>query len=674
LKDLEARGLMTGAERRQLEKAYDLLLRTRTELHYQIPPKSRQVDALLKSLQPVVALELGYPDRSQSRRIEKFMRDLYFNMRNVFLITRTLEERLALLPRPQRLPDLRRFIPSRFRKPAPLVVDGFRFGEGQILAAAPRVFREQPRRLMRVFLHAQQRGLRLHPDLAQTIRQNLDLADRAFLHDEHVRETFLEILGQRGNVAGVLRTMHETGLLGRYLPEFGKLTCLVQHEFYHQYAADEHTLMCLTQLDRVWEAKEQPYAHYAEVFQSVERPFILHLALLLHDAGKALHTGHHSDVGGQLALRVARRLGLDGATAHSLRLLIEQHLTMTQISQRRDLEDQSVIRNFATQIQSAENLRMLTLHTFADSMATSDKLWNSFKDSLLWLLHHKALQVLLGGTDFIRAEERQREILADGVRRILPRTVGDDELEAHFGSLPSRYFQIHQTREIAGDMALIHRFLHKQVGDADDALEPVVSWHNEADRGYTSAKVCTWDRTGLFALINGSFAAAGINILHAQIFSRMDGIVLDTFSVTDAHGGGPVAREARDRFERLLAKSLSDEPVDLQALIARQKTGAGPYQALPGERIPTRVYFDNDSSEHQTVIDIETEDRLGLLYRVAQEFTEVGLDISLAKISTEKGAAIDSFYVSERGGQKVLSPERQRHIAERLLAALTHPD
>jgi [protein-PII] uridylyltransferase len=253
---------------------------------------------------------------------------------------------------------------------------------------------------MRVFLHAQQRGLKLHPDLAQLIRQNLRLVDNVFLRDAHVRETFLEILDQRGNVAPPLRLMHEVGLLGKFLPEFGRLTCLVQHEFYHQYTADEHTLVCLEKLDQVWEAKTPPYSEYAEIFRGVEQPFVLYLALLLHDSGKAFHTGHHALIGAQQALRVARRLGLDGAKTHTLSLVIENHLAMAQVSQRRDLDDESVIRNFARQIQTAENLAMLTLHTFADSMATSDQLWNGFKDTGLWRLYRKAQDLLSGARSF----------------------------------------------------------------------------------------------------------------------------------------------------------------------------------------------------------------------------------------------------------------------------------
>ena len=667
LEEMQQREFITPAERKQLEAAYDFLLGVRNELHYQI---SRPVDILTKSLQPVVATHLGYQDRSPSKRLERFMRDLYTHSRNIFLITRTLEERLALLPKPQALASIRRLIRGSFPQPQEQLLDGFKLVAGQILPGGNRVFHDQPRRLMRVFLHAQQRGLKLHPDAAQLLRKELALVDRAFLHDSHVRETFLEILNQRGNVARVVRAMHEVGMLGRYLPEFGKLTCLVQHEFYHQYTADEHTLVCLEQLDRAWEGAAAPLANYAVIFQEVERPFVLYLALLLHDAGKAVNTGHHAEVGGQLALRVARRLGLDGATSHSLRLLIEHHLTMTQVSQRRDLDDPAVIRAFAAQIQSAENLRMLTLHTFADSQATSDKLWNGFKDSLLWQLHHKTMLALCGGTDFIRAEERQRELLAQEIVRLLPRSFDPDEVHAHFATLPARYFQIHPVKDILTDLTLAHRFMHHQLAEEEKALEPVILWHNEPDRGYTCAKVCTWDRAGLFSIMAGSFSASGINILSAQIFTRSDGIVLDTFYVVDARTGSPVHREEREAFERLLLRALTEEGIDFRGLIARQKSVRPLYQSLEGERLPTRIAFDNQTSETRTVIDIETEDRLGLLYAVSEVLTELQLDIFLAKISTERGAAIDSFYVCEPEGHKVESLDRQRLIEERLRAAL----
>ena len=648
--ELAARELISTTESRQLEAAYDFLLRARNELHYFA---ERAVDVLSKNVQPMVANNLGYKDNSASKRIEKFMGEFYQHTRHIYLITRSVEQRLAMLPKPKLLPDFGRLLRDRFGKSKEQVVDGFKFIEGEIQAVAPRVFREQPRRLMRVFLHAQQRGLKLHPDLAQQIRGELALVDKSFLRDEHVRATFLEILNSRGNVARVLRAMHEVDFLGKYLPEFGKLTSLVQHEFYHQYTTDEHSLVCLEKLDQVWEAKATPFSNYSIIFGEVERPFVLYLALLLHDAGKAEHTGNHSEVGGRLALRVAKRLELDGATTHTLRLLIENHLVMATTSQRRDLEDDTIIRSFAAQVQTAENLRMLTLHTFADSMGTSDQLWNSFKDSLLLRLYHKADADLSGATHFMRAEARERELLEEEIARNLPKTFHEDELHAHFEHLPPRYFQLHGAKEIAGDLSLAHRFMHLQLTEEDKALEPVIAWHNEPDRGYTTLKICTWDRLGLFSKITGSLSAAGLNILSSQSFTRADGIALDTFYVAEAQGGTLVNREGRERFEQILLQVLTEGAVDLSALIAKQRTARPLYQSHEGERIPTRITIDNKSSDTRTIIEVETEDRIGLLYAIAQVFAQLELNIAVAKILTERGAAVDTFYVTDILGKKI---------------------
>jgi [protein-PII] uridylyltransferase len=672
LKELQAHDLIGESERKQLETAYDFLLRARTEMHYHT---NRPMDVLSKALQPAVAFNLGYRERSPSKRIEGFMRDLYTHSRNIYLITRTLEQRLALLPQPRWLPEFS--LPSRLsgllpggRKAASEPVDGFKFTSVYIHATSNRVFRDQPRRLMRVFLYAQQRGLLLHPDLAQLIRSHLDLVDRAFLSDEHVRDSFLAILDQRGNVAPIVRAMHEVDLLGKYLPEFGKLTCLVQHEFYHQYTADEHTLMCIEQLDRIWEAKALPYSTYTPLLQKLERPFVLYLALLLHDVGKADGHGHHTEVSCELALRAAKRLNLDEAATQTLHRVIEHHLLMASVSQRRDLDDPAVIRQFAQKVQTPETLALLTLHTFADSQATSDKLWNGFKDLLLGSLHFKALQLMTGGPEFARAEEEQREQLMQEVRRLAPETLSEEELQAHFASVPARYFQVHPAKEILADLLLAHRFMRRQISEEENALAPIVNWHNELDRGYNAVKICTWDRAGLFRKIAGSFSAAGLNILSAQIFCRSDGFVLDTYFVADAITGNLAGPEQRDRFESVLQKALSGEEVDFPALIGRQKITRPFYQAYTGENIPTQIRLDNDASETRTVVEVETEDRIGLLYIISQTLTELALDISAAKVCTERGAAIDSFYVRELTGAKVLEPDRQRAIAKRLRGAI----
>ena len=668
LEELQQKEMISEAERKQLEAAYDFLMRTRNELHYHL---GRAVDVLSKSVQPAVAQGLGFDQTSPSERLEAFMREFYTHSRNIDLITRTVEQRLALVPEKKLLPYFRQMFRDQSRRSRQQLLDGFKFLDGEIYPMSTRVFRDAPRRLMRIFLYAQQRNFKLHPDLAQLIRNQLSLVDNSFLRDSHVRETFLEILDQRGNVAPVLRAMHEVGFLGKFVPEFGRLTCLVQHEFYHQYTADEHTLVCLEQLDQIAHAKVPPYNAYTEIFQRVNQPYVLYLALLLHDSGKAMRSGRHEEIGGQLAHRVAKRLGLDGVATHAFSLIVELHLAMAQISQRRDLDDPTVIRLFATQIQNVENLDMLTLHTFADSMGTSNKLWNSFKDTLLWTLHYKTRQTLLGGTDFIRAEEKQRELLADEVKRIMPASFGSDEVQAHFENLPGQYFQIHSAREVLSDLALVHRFMHRQLQEQEEALFPVLHWHHETDRGYTTLNVCTWDRTGLFSKITGCLTAAGLNILGAEIITRHDGIIVDTFYVTGAVRGHIARREEKERFETLLNTVMTDGDTDLTAVISRQQKIAPVYQSHGTERIPTVIYFDNETSEAFTVIDLETEDRVGLLYVISQVFNDLDLDVSVAKIVTEKGAAVDSFYVIDADGTKITSPERQKVVERKLRQAMS---
>ena len=660
--DLMEQGLIGASEVKQLDAAYDFLLRVRTELHYRV---EKNVDALPKALQPRIAYRLNYRNRSPSGRLEAFMRDYYQHTRTILLLTRNLEQRLALRPQPRRIPNFRRMMQQRRDEANEVKVDGFRFLNGFIYAESKRVFKEQPRRLMRVFLHAQQRGLELHPDLFQLIRESLPLANRKFLGDQHVHETFREILNERGNVGGILRMMHDTDFLGKYIPEFGKLTCLVQHEFFHQYAADEHTLMCLEELDGIWKAKKEPHKNYSEIFSDLERPYVLYLALLLHDAGKALHTGDHSDAGGKIALTVGERIGLSERRLKQLKWLVDEHLAMVRISQQRDLYDPDVIDQFAEFVESEDQLRMLTLLTVSDSLGTSRSLWNGFKDGLLLTLYHMTAMKVSGGTAFIMAEEKQKQTLRDEVRKLAPRTFADDEIDAAFDHLPDRYFHTHTAEEICRDLGLAHQFMHLQLTTGDRALEPVLYWHNEPDRGFTEFKICTWDRSGLFVKTAGALSAAGLNIHGAQIFSRADGIVVDTYEVTDADTGGLATKKAKEHAEEFLIESLSGRlEVDFAKMIVERKYIPPIYQALEDERIETVLRFDNDSSKTQTVVDVETEDRVGLLYFISNALNDLSFSIDVARISTEKGAAIDTFYISNWKGEKV-TEEKDKEFMER---------
>ncbi len=668
LGELQGADVISSSERKQLTEAYDFLLRTRNELHYST---QRPVDVLTAMVKPAVATGLGYNEGSARRRVELFMRDYYTHTRNLYLITRTLEQRLALVePQPV---GLQRLLGRRKpRVEAADEVDGFRIEGTQLVAPSRALLREDPHRILRAFLHAQQRGLTLHPDLAQQMRQEVasGVVNRGFLANGQLRDTFLEILNARGNVASTLRAMHDVGFLGRYLPEFGKLTNLVQHEFYHQYAVDEHTLVCVEKLDKIWDASTPPFDHYADLFRAVELPYVLYLALLLHDSGKAFPGGKHEIIGGDLALRAAKRLRLDPANTEVLKLLIEQHLAMVQISQRRDLEDPEVIHQFAEIVKTPATLDLLTLHTFADSMGTSDSLWNGFKDSLLWQLWRKTREALKGDEEFIQAQRQQLEQLRSEVREILPKTFSDDEVDAHFQGLPARYFHIHTPKAIARDLTLAHRFMHLQLTEQDRALDPVLIWTDQPARGYTGLHVCTWDRIGLFSKLTGALAAAGLNILAAQIYTRKDGIVLDDFFVVDARTGKLPEPAVRERFEKLAADVLVRDADPTKFL--RRSSGYVPlYRSVGGESLATTIRFDNTTSSDRTVIDVETEDRVGLLFALSSTLHELGLDLALAKIVTEKGAAIDSFYVTDADRKKIVDPVRQKEIEKRMIAAVS---
>jgi [protein-PII] uridylyltransferase len=659
LMDLQRAEFLSAAERKQMEAAYDFLLRTRTELHHSA---GRAAETLTPTLKPAVAHGLGFTDRSPRARTEAFMRDYYTHARNLYLTTRTLEQRLALVPSPGKAKG--RKAPRAAAKTEEF--DGFQIVDGQLHMVDRGILRQDRGRILRAFLEAQKRGLQIHPDLAQLLRQQVSLVDRSFKANSHYQATFLEILNHSGNVAPYVRAMHEVGLLGRFLPEFDKMTNLVQHEFYHQYAVDEHTLTCVAKLDQVWGAETRPFSGYTELFRRVERPFVLYLALLLHDSGKAYPGRRHELVGAELAHKVAKRFRFDAPTAQTLSLVIEHHLTMVQTSQRRDLDDPEVIRTFASQVRTRENLDLLTLHTFADSMGTSDTLWNSFKDSLLLTLHQRASRVLQGDTEFVEVELRQRLELREKVQALLPKTFSEEEISAHFDGLPARYFQIHSPRQIARDLTLVHQFIHLQLTQEDRALEPAVLWNEDKDRGWTRVHFCTWDRPGLFTKFTGALTAAGLNIFSAQIFTRSDGVVIDSFHVTDARTGAAPDPAVRDRFERLIGDVLA-KGTDIRPAVRRIAAQTRPlYQALAGERLEPEIRFDSSAPNGTTIIDIETEDRVGLLFALSQSLGELGLNLVLAKIVTEKGAAIDTFYVTERDGTPVRSKERQERIATEL--------
>ncbi len=666
LSDLRKKGFVEPAEQRQLEQAYDFILRVRNSMHYLT---NRACDVIGLGLQPQIATEFGYRQHDLLRRTEAFMRDYYTASRTIFLLTNTLAERMAI--RPPKASGLRALLGRRARKPEEF--DGLILRDSVLEAGSPTVFRDEPQRLVRVFLHAQQRGATLSPELETLIRKNLKLVTHSFRCAPETRDTLLAILQHKGQVARVLRMMHETELLGRLLPEFGRLTCLVQHEFFHRYTADEHTLQVVEHLDRVIDATEPPHAAYKKIFQQFEHPHVLYLAVLLHDVGKAANVKLHAEASTEMARKVADRLRLGPDEKAMLLFLVRDHLKLSLLSQRRDIDDQATIEAAVRVVKNEVWLDALMLLTFADAAGTSIKTWSEWKQALLWELYHRTKHALAGTERAQNILSRRIEQLYKEVSARLKGQLPLEEIYSHFELMPASYYINTSAEESERHLLLIHRFLTRQmeVEQPEDALVPVIDWQALPAQGYSRVSICTWDRLGLFSKIAGSFAAAELNILSANIYTRGDHVVLDTFSVCDRNLEAVSDPKQIQTAETMLERTLTNrEEINFHQLLERIRAARAETPRLQVATIPTVIGFDNDISRSRTVIEIQTEDRIGLLYTITHALTELGLDISFAKISTEKGAAIDTFYVQDHLGQKITDPDRLEQIKSKLESAL----
>ncbi|HEX4084157.1 MAG TPA: [protein-PII] uridylyltransferase [Chthoniobacteraceae bacterium] len=660
--ELVQKKLLPDVERRRLDRAYDFLLRVRTELHYL---NKRGTDVLSLNFQGHIANNFNYPQKNILRRTEAFMRDYYQHARNIYNITETLSERMGQGMHDPKRSGLLTFF-STPRKTAEHF-DGF-FTEGDLIYAESReIFAQDPYRMMRLFQHAQQRHLRLSPELQQLIRRRLPLVGRTFQYSRAARETFQAILSRKGEVGRILRMMHRVDFLGRYVPEFGDLTCLVQHEFFHRYTADEHTLVCIEKLDSLIDTNNPKLKDYRILFQKLEDPYVLYLALLLHDTGKATGARYHAEASALYAQRVAARLQLNSERRKSLILLVDNHMTLSNVAQRRNLDDSTTIQEFAEVVRSQSNMDALMLLTLADGQGTGDENWSDWKESLVWQLYRSTTQYLEDGASFFRQRRIEREGLRKQVGSILPKEF-EEEVEAHFQYMPDYYFQTNPAQDIAAHIKLFRAFLERESRGMENALAPVVKWVAHPEQGHSEVWICTWDRQALLAKIAGSLSVAHLNILSADIFTRGDSLALDFFRVCDTKFQAVTDQRDVTAVEKMLKQALSQEDFDFRPLLQKAKRRPG-FHLSQELDFPTRISIDNGAHPVYTLVDIQTPDRLGLLYYLLRAFSDTRVNIVLSRITTEKGAAIDSFYVADEDGRKIRDPERITEIQKALQQA-----
>jgi [protein-PII] uridylyltransferase len=670
IEELATQNHLKPEEVREFTRAYDFLLRVRNELHFL---STRATDLLTLDMQSRVAANLGYRDGEPLACLERFMQDYYRAARAIFRLSKLVESRLALTgrSRPAGRFSIRESLRAgRFQRSQRL--DGFVLRGQQLAAERPSVFAEDPVRLIRVFRHCQQLGCSLDFHLAELIRESLPLAATIALSTD-AAVCFRAILADVGNVHPTLTQMHELGVLGAFVPEFDALTCLVQHEFYHRYTADYHTLNAIKELDKIFTEPEPMAQKYREVLHECADPSLVYLTLLLHDIGKAKGIQGHSETGAQLAAPILERLGIDPENRALILFVIKNHLAMARFWQKRDVDDPKTATAFAELVGDAERLRNLYVHTFCDARATTADLWNSYKDTLHTTLYRATLERLkLGAALDVRDEERKKMTQQELIARHMP-GISEDEIGAHFGLLPDRYFVHTDVGEVAVHIQMVHKLLTSiTTADSVSSLRPIVDWQNDLNRSFTVVNVVTWDRAGLFYKLAGAFSVAGLNILGAKIISRTDHIAIDTFYVTEPGRGVVQSAAAQEHFVKNIEAALVSAHDLYPEIVAQaKKIAATRYLTTTGNdtaqsSFPPTVEVYHELSMQRTIVEVQARDQLGLLYRLAKTISDHGFDITFARIGTERGMAIDTFYIESDNHEPVEDRERLRALRDAL--------
>jgi [protein-PII] uridylyltransferase len=659
------------------QKAYDFLLRVRNELHFM---SARATDVMSLDQQPRIAENLGYTEPEMLPRVEHFMQDYYRSAQTIFRVSKLVEDRLALSIGRNGAGDKRSFreslLATRFTRAKR--IDGFVLRGRELAADKPEVFKDDPVRLIRVFRHLQTLDATLDFHLADRIRTSLNLLTPQVANSPDASVSFRAIMAEAGAVHPILAKMHELGVLGKFIPEFDGLTCLVQHEYYHRYTADVHTLNAIRELDRIYTEAEPITLKYRAALHETTDASLLYLTLLLHDIGKSEGIRGHAESGVRLATPLLERFGVEVADRELILFVIKNHLAMARFWQKRDVDDPSTAAAFAELAGDAERLQHLYVHTFCDARATAADLWNSYKDTLHTTLYRSTFERLKLGDAFdARLQEKKKMTLQELIEKTIP-GISSDEINAHFGLLPDRYFIHTDSAEIALHIQMVNRLLRSiTTADSVGSLRPIIEWKDDINRSLTVVNVVTWDRAGLYYKLAGAFSVAGLSILGSKVISRTDHIAIDTFYVVEP-GRGPVqSASAQEKFAKTIEDALVANRDLLPDIMAQAKKIASTryLSTASGETLhssfPPTVDVYHELSMQRTIVEVQARDQIGLLYRLARTISDHGFDISFARIGTERGVAIDTFYIEGANHEPIETPERLHALRDALNEVIT---
>ncbi|MGB8601462.1 MAG: [protein-PII] uridylyltransferase [Rhizomicrobium sp.] len=631
------------------QKAEAFLWNVRVHLHYLM---GRAEERISFDAQPGLAAALGFTDENPRQAVENFMRAYFLVAKDVGDLTRIFCAALEFQNRKRR-EGLTRILPGFLRPRSSS--DDFFVDTGR-LNAQENTFSKDPVNFIRIFHLADAKEIDIHPHALRAITRQLPLIDDALRANKSANALFLEILSSPRKPDWTLKLMNEAGVLGRFVPEFGRIVALMQFNMYHHYTVDEHLIRAIGYVAAIEHNRfEEEHPIATDIIRRIKSREVLYCAMLLHDIAKGLE-GDHSVLGGAIAQTVCARFGLSAEDIASVDWLVKNHLVMSDIAQRRDISDPKTVRDFVSIVQSPEMLRYLLILTVADICAVGPGVWNGWKAQLLRELYYEAEAVMSGG-DTVRAHSARvhsaKHMLAEKIAD-LPEDVRNHNLERHYDS----YW-------LAFDTAMHER--HARMMADTDMAQKLFGFEAIPNKVRAVMEIAIYapDHPGVFARISGAIAVAGGSIVDAKAFTTSDGFALDVFSVLDAEGG-PFDDEARlSRLRQTIEKTIAGE-IFPRTLIA-QRTTRGRNKAFT---VPARVNFDNDASTTATVIEVRGPDRLGFLNDVASALFHAGLSISSAMIATYGERVVDVFYVRDAFGHKITHLDKLKAVEASLLIAV----
>lgn len=648
--DLVGAGVFSHSEYRLFCRCEEFLWTVRCHLHFLT---GRPEERLSFDHQRRIASLLGYSARGGLAGVERFMKHYFLIAKDVgdltAIVCAALEERQA---KPS--PRLARFAPFR-RKPEVITTGDFVVENGRITVTGPGVFAKDPVNLIRLFFVADRHGLAIHPDATRHVTHALKLIDANLRANPEANRLFLGILTSHNEPEIVLRHMNEAGVLGRFIPEFGRIVALMQFNMYHHYTVDEHLLRAvgnLAELEAQRLTKELPLA--SEIMPSIANRKALFLALFLHDIAKG-RLEDHSSAGVNVARTLCPRLGLTEAETETVAWLVANHLVMSDTAQRRDLADHATIATFANRVQTLERLKMLFVITVCDIRAVGPGVWNNWKGQLLCTLYWETEIVLAGGHSAIDRKERVAQARAE-LRSALPAWSKLD-FEAYAARLPQAYWL---------KATLDQKLLHAKLLNMTEVEVPAPISHIRTDRerGVTELTIIAPDHAKLLSIVAGACAATGANIVDAQVFTTADGLALDTIFVSRGFRYDEDELRRANSIVLTIERALSGT-IWLQDMIAAKTRQAGEDRNV--FRIHPEVAVDNTLSNRFTVLEVTGLDRPGLLYELTAVLSRLGLNIASAHIATFGEKAADVFYVTDFAGGKITSAQKQEAIRQAIL-------